>query len=149
MLKVYVSACLLGEKCRYDGDDNYLEKIEELKKYAMLISFCPELEGNLKTPRTPSEIKGAGVISKDNKDRTMNFNLGAKKAQKLVLEQNIKYALCKEKSPSCGVHKIYDGTFSGTLINGMGITTRALKDCNIIIFSENEIDELIETLKTD
>ncbi len=147
MIKVYVSACLLGQNVKYDGSNNYLLQIEELKKYAKLIPFCPEVAGKLPTPRTPSEIKGPMVISSDNKDRTMNFFLGATLAEELIINENIKYVLSKEKSPSCGVKKIYDGTFSHTLIDGEGITTRLLREHQVKIFSEEEIELLLEELK--
>lgn len=142
--KILVSACLLGEKCRYDGGDNYIDKIEELKGLFDIIPFCPEVRGGLKTPRIPSERKGMQVINQQGKDVTKEFALGAERAYELCRYFSIKRVLLKEKSPSCGKTKIYDGEFNHTLIDGMGYTSEYLSKKGIQIYSEDEIDELIK-----
>lgn len=143
-MNVLVSKCLLGCKCRYDGNDNKIKEIDEIrKKYPKLnfIGICPEVEGGMVTPRKPCEIKNRKVINKDGKDMTDFFKKGAEISKKKALENNVKVVLLKAKSPSCGKDYIYDGSFSRKLIKGDGITCQVLKECGIIIFSEKEIDE--------
>ena len=141
---ILVSACLLGENCKYNGGNNYQEKIELLKKKYDIIPICPEVLGGLSTPRSPSEIKNYRVINKDGLDVTKNFMLGRDKVINIVKYAKVKKALLKENSPSCGVNHIYDGKFSHTLINGEGITTNALRKLGVEIYSENDIEELLK-----
>ena len=141
---ILVSACLLGENCKYNGGNNYHEKIELLKKKYDIIPICPEVLGGLSTPRSPSEIKNYRVINKDGLDVTKNFMLGRDKVINIVKYAKVKKALLKENSPSCGVNHIYDGKFSHTLINGEGITTNALRKLGIEIYSENDIEKLLK-----
>jgi len=146
MEKIIISSCLLGNNCKYNGLNNYNSLVEELKKYYELIPICPEVFGGLNIPRDPSEIKGDKVISINNKDVTKEFYLGANIALDIAKKNNIKIAILKEGSPSCGNNYIYDGTFTKTKINGSGITARLFKDNNIKIYTENEIDELLKLL---
>ena len=146
MEKIIISSCLLGNNCKYNGLNNYNSLVEELKKYYELIPICPEVFGGLNIPRDPSEIKGDKVISINNKDVTKEFYLGANMALDIAKKNNIKIAILKEGSPSCGNNYIYDGTFTKTKINGSGITARLFKDNNINIYTENEIDELLKLL---
>lgn len=136
--KILISACLIGENCRYDGKNCLIKDLLKLTKYYDLIPFCPELLGGLKVPRKPCEIKNGVVITPNNKDLTERFNDGAYWASSVVKLKKIKLAILKEKSPSCGVHKIYDGTFSSKLIDGSGVTTRALKKLNVEVINETE-----------
>lgn len=135
MVKILVSACLLGENCKYNGKNNLTNL--NLEGYEVF-TFCPEVSGGLSAPRIPCEIINDKVISKEGIDCTINFNSGANLCLELCLKHNIKKVILKEKSPSCGVNYIYDGTFSNTLIKGCGITTKLLKDNNIEVV--NEID---------
>lgn len=143
MEKILISACLVGDKCRYDGKGNYDPRIEKLLEKYELVPFCPEVEGGLKTPRLPSERKGDKVIRKDEKDVTFQFEKGADLAMNICLYLGIKIAIFKENSPSCGVHYIHDGSFSNKLIEGMGVTTELLKRKGIKVLSEKEIDTLL------
>ena len=145
--KLLISKCIIGENCKYNGLNNYNEKVELLKNFYELISVCPEVDGGLKTPRVPSEILNDKVINKENEDNTPFFNKGAEIALKICLEQNITKALLKQKSPSCGSKQIYDGTFTNTIINGEGITSKLLRQNNITIYDENDIETLIELAK--
>ena len=139
-----ISRCFLGVNCKYNGKNNFLEKIEQIKQKYNLIDVCPESDGGLPTPRTPSEIfPSKRVISKDGTDVTAEYNKGANIALEACLRNNCKKALLKESSPSCGVKYVYDGTFSGTKVSGMGVTTKLLKLNNIEVFSEDEIDLLL------
>lgn len=134
-----VSACLAGIKCRYDGRSSPCEKVIELVRIGEAISVCPEQLGGLKIPRVPSEIVDDRVMSKEGRDVTAQFEKGAKESLKIALANNCKEAILKSKSPSCGLGKIYDGTFSGKLIDGDGVFTKLLKENNFKVFTEEEI----------
>lgn len=121
------SACLLGINCRYDGESKPNKKVIALSKKEILIPVCPEQLGGLPTPREPAEQKGKKVITKSRRDVTKNFKRGAKEVLKLAKIFNIKEAILKQRSPSCGCGQIYDGTFSGRIIKGEGVTTILLK----------------------
>ena len=147
MEKILISGCLIGDKTRYDGRSNYTPLYKELLQYYELVPFCPEVEGGLSTPRQPSEIKDDKVIMNNGKDVTDNFNLGAEKAYNICLYLGINKAILKENSPSCGTHKIHDGSFNGKLIDGQGITAKYLAKKGIQVYSENDIEELVEAKK--
>jgi uncharacterized protein YbbK (DUF523 family) len=136
---IVVSACLAGIKCRYDGKSKHCQKIIELVKQGKAIPVCPEQLGGLPTPRIPSERKEEKVITKDGKDVTNNFKLGAEKALQIAKENNCTEAILKTKSAACGFGKIYDGSFSGNLINGNGVFAELLEKNEIAIQTENEI----------
>jgi len=136
--KILVSACFLGINCKYDGTSNKNEKILKLTKDFILIPVCPEILGGLPTPREPAEQKEKRVITRSGKDITKYFEKGAKEVLKIVKILKIKKAILKQKSPSCGCGKIYDGTFSGKLIKGDGVTARLLKENKIQVFSEED-----------
>ncbi len=144
MEKLLISACLIGTNCKYNGKNNYLELVEGLKKKYELIPVCPEILGGLDIPRNPSEIKNNKVISNKGIDVTKEFNLGAKSALEIAMKNNVKIALLKDGSPSCGSNYVYDGTFSKTKIKGNGITSILLKENGIKVFSENEISKLLQ-----
>ncbi len=137
--KILISACLLGVNCKYNGQNNYKEDLLNKLKDKELIPFCPEIVGGLQTPREPSEIINDKVMNKKGIDVTENYQRGAKEALALCQRLNIKKALLKAKSPSCGSGKIYDGTFTSTLISGDGITAKLLKENGIIVLNENDI----------
>ena len=143
MEKILISACLVGENCKYSGGNNLSPKIDALLEKYDLIPFCPEEQGGLPTPRNPSEQKGNGVYMDNGKDVTEQFEDGAKKALMLCLYLKINIAVLKERSPSCGTHQIYDGSFSGKVIPGMGVTAKLLKENGIKVYSEDQIDELL------
>lgn len=143
MEKILISACLVGENCKYSGGNNLSPKIEALLEKYDLIPFCPEEQGGLPTPRNPSEQKGNEVYMDNGKDVTEQFEDGAKKALMLCLYLKINIAILKERSPSCGVHQIYDGSFTGKVIPGMGVTAKLLKENGIKVYTEDEIDKLL------
>ena len=144
MEKLLISACILGTNCKYNGKNNYNPLVEKLKERYILIPICPEEMGGLSTPRNPSEILNDKVISSKGDDVTNNFFDGANKALDIAKKENISKALLKEGSPSCGSNYIYDGTFTKTKVDGMGITARLLKNNNIKIYNENEIESLLK-----
>ena len=139
--KAMISACLLGVNCKYDGGNNRLpdETIGKLVSQYELIPVCPECYGGLTTPRTPSERLGDRVVSKTGVDVTAQFNKGAEAALYLARLFNVKTAILKANSPSCGIGTIYDGTFTGTLAAGDGVTAELLKAHGIKIMNENAL----------
>ena len=145
MEKILVSACLLGENCRYDGMNKLNKELLQQKK-AILVPFCPEVAGGLSIPRKPGEIINHKVFSQDGLDLTSYYQTGAIKTLELVKENKIKVAIFKEDSPSCGVKRIYDGTFKGIKILGQGITTKLLIQNGIKVLDENEGLEYLKNL---
>ena len=138
---ILVSACLLGESCRYDGKSKPCERVIALKDTYNLIPICPEVMGGLPTPRVPSEICGERVLMKDGRDVTENYNRGAQIALEIARQNACTVAILKEKSPSCGSGLIHNGLFDGGLVDGDGITTRLLKNEGIRVLGESEITE--------
>ncbi|MDO6994041.1 DUF523 domain-containing protein [Brachyspira innocens] len=144
-MNILVSACLLGVKCRYDGNDNKSDiLIKLISKGYNLIPICPEQLGGLPTPRKPAEIINRNVINKDNEDVTENFINGANEVLKLSKLYNAELAILKERSPSCGFGEIYDGTFNKVLIKGNGICADLLSNNNVKIIGECKIKEYFE-----
>ncbi|MDD4437079.1 MAG: 2-thiouracil desulfurase family protein [Tissierellia bacterium] len=133
-----VSACLCGEKTRYDGKVLVTDKIKRLVDEGKAIMVCPEVLGGLKVPRLPCEIKSGRVINIASDDKTEHFIEGAFKTLETAKNYGIKKAILKEKSPSCGSKYIYDGTFTKALIKGRGITTGLLQLNDIEVISEEE-----------
>lgn len=133
--KILVSACLLGVNCRYDGGNNYSNEIDEFLKYYEIIPICPEIMGGLPTPRVGAERLKDKVITKDGRDVTKQYIKGAEECLFLAKKYNVKKALLKLRSPSCGNKKIYDGTFTHTVIDGNGVTAELLKNNGIEIIS--------------
>ena len=134
-----VSRCLLGEACRYDGKSVSCPAVVQLEKYATLIAVCPESDGGMPTPRIPSEQLGEQVINQKGEDVTAFFRRGAKIAVEKALELKIPFAILKERSPSCGTHQVYDGSFSGQKTDGRGVAAKMLADAGVVLYSEEEI----------
>jgi uncharacterized protein YbbK (DUF523 family) len=137
---IIVSACLAGLECRYDGKSNSCEKVIEMVRNGIAIPLCPEQLGGLATPRIPAEIVDDKVITKENIDVTKQFERGAKETLKIAKLVNANTAILKQRSPSCGVSKIYDGTFSGKVISGMGKTAELLLQHGIKLISEEDME---------
>jgi len=150
MEKILISGCFLGQKVRYNGEVKPLihQLIFDWKLQDRFVVICPEVSGGLPVPREAAEInkKNNKVLTSNNEDVTDAFNLGAQKALQLCLQYDLKYALLKESSPSCGSHHIYDGTFSNTKILGKGITTQLLEKHGIKVYSERNIEELAKII---
>lgn len=141
-MNILISGCLLGLKCRYDAKEKKLPEIEKLIEVYNLIPVCPEQLGGLPTPRIPAERVNNKVVNQAGVDVTKEYQLGAEEALKIAKLYNCKKAILKEKSPSCGCGKIYDGTFSKNLIVGNGVTADLLLKNGVEIFGESEIDKL-------
>ncbi len=131
-----ISACLCGSCCRYDATTCTDEQSLAIYKSGKAIIVCPECLGGLPTPRTPCEIVDGRVVSKDCEDRTSQFIKGAKAVLSLCEFYHIKKAILKDKSPSCGCNFIYDGTFTGTLKQGKGITAALLSENGIEVIAK-------------
>ena len=144
--KLLISACLCGKNTKYNGGNNLIPDLTKIEENFELFLVCPEVDGGLTTPRNPSEQLGGKVISNKGVDVTAEFNLGAKIALEVAKKNDIKYALLKESSPSCGSNLIYDGTFSGKKIKGKGVAAKLLSDNGILVFSENEIEKLLKII---
>lgn len=139
--KILVSACLYGFCCRYDGKSNLLKDktFMALKNAGRLVPVCAEELGGLSTPRVPSEIKQGRVFSKEGVDVTEQFEKGAERVLEIARKNNVRVAILKEGSPSCGSKRVNDGTFTGTKIPGEGILARKLIEAGIPVFNEDEV----------
>ena len=139
--KALISACLLGAECKYSGGSNALSEdtLAALREKYELIPVCPECYGGLTTPRAPSERRGDKVVSKTGADVTDQFQRGAQTALHLAEIFGARLAIFKENSPSCGSGTIYDGTFTGTLTQGDGVTAALLKKHGITVIGENAL----------
>lgn len=156
--KILISACLLGERVRYDGGDNRVihQQLQRWQQENRLVPICPEVTGGLPIPRPPAEIsQGDGhsvlqgearVISIHGDDVTDSFLAGAKAALALAQKHQCRFALLAARSPSCGNNQIYDGHFNGQLVDGAGTTAAMLQQAGIEVFNPEQIDALIERL---
>lgn len=150
---ILVSACLLGCKTKYNGGSNDNNLLMGAKQQERFLSVCPECLGGLPIPHPPAEITGgsgeavlknqARVVNKEGKDVTEAFLIGAKRALDLALKHQVHAAILKERSPSCGVHQIYDGAFTGQKRSGMGVAAALLKEHKIALYSEEQVDEAL------
>lgn len=150
MKKILVSECLYGGKpVRYDGkskeerDPIFLRWKEE----GRLVPICPEVFGGLPVPRTDAQRQQDRVVTRDGRDVTDEYVTGAKEALRLAKEKKVICALLKEKSPSCGSSRIYDGSFEGNLIEGEGIAAEMLRKAGIPVYSEKDLDKVEQLLK--
>ena len=160
--KILISACLLGEKVRYDASDLLIENplLKQWQQQGRLIPICPEVAGGMSTPRAPAEIMAGGgggggqtvlthqtlVVDNTGKDVTQYFIRGAQKALALAKENHCVAAILTERSPSCGSHLIYDGSFSSKRIAGMGVTSALLRQNGISVFNQNQLEQLAQLL---
>ena len=148
-----ISACLLGEGCRYDGrsvpealaTDKYTARqvLERLRERFVLVPVCPEVAGGLPVPRLPSERVGERVVRCDGEDVTEAYRRGAACATSMARAYGARVALLKAKSPSCGKGRIYDGTFSRTLCDGNGVTVDCLLAEGVTVYTEQELARVL------
>ena len=135
---ILVSACLLGVRCRYDGQSKPAAGVIELLKHGSVLPVCPEQLGGLPTPRIPHERVGDRVLSRDGDDATEAFVRGAKEALRLAELAGCSEAILKARSPSCGVGTIYDGTFRGTITVGDGVFGAMVKRAGLRVRTEED-----------
>lgn len=145
MTKILVSACLIGVNCTYRGDNNLSFKLLELVDRFVFLPVCPEQLGGLPTPRPRAEVTTSKdwlaskiVLDQSGNDVTSNYEKGAEEVLKIAKLSGSSIAVLKSRSPSCGCRGIYDGTFSGVMIDGMGITAELLMKNGIEVYSEEE-----------
>ncbi len=134
-----VSACLLGQKCKYNGGDNYSEKVCAFISGHEVIPVCPEVAGGLPVPRPSCEIVNGVVTESDGISRDAAFRAGAEACLKVAKEKEIDLALLQPRSPSCGVDQIYDGTFSGKLIKGSGVFASLLRENGFRVLDADDL----------
>ena len=147
-MNILISACLIGVNCKYNGGNNKVEKIIEQIRDVIFIPVCPEQLGGLTTPRPPAEIiDETKIVNIEGKDVTQQFLNGAEETLKIAELYNCKYAILKERSPSCGSNQVYDGSFQGKVKNGEGMAASLLKKNGIKVYSEENFEELIEIVK--
>ena len=142
MIRILVSACLVGEPVRFDGRDTLQPdpRWDRWRAEGRLVPFCPEVAGGLPVPRPPAEIQADGrVVDDRGADRTAAFRFGAEAALRAAREAGCALAILKEGSPSCGVNRIYDGTFSKTSVPGRGVAAALLAQHGLAVFSEAEL----------
>lgn len=142
---VLISACLLGVACRYDGQSRPLSPVPTSNERITFIPVCPEQLGGLPTPRLPAEICGNAVIRQDGVDITDVYARGAEEALRIAKLYGCRYAVLKERSPSCGSGAVYDGSFSKTLIKGDGVTTKLLRQNGITVIGESALNDFLRT----
>lgn len=141
MSKIVVSACLLGENCKYSGGNNYDPRVAAFIRGREVVPVCPEVLAGLGIPRTPMEIRGGVLVDK-------NGNIPDKKVRDAVariLEQlkaeDVECVILKSRSPTCGVHQVYDGTFTGTIIKGAGVLAQALQAAGYTVMDNEDLEE--------
>jgi len=126
-MKIVVSACLLGENCKYNGGNNFRESVARFADGKEVIPVCPEVLAGLGTPRVPIEIKNGIVTSQTGEVVDSQIREAVAKILEALSKEEIQCAVLKARSPTCGVKQVYDGTFSGTLVDGMGVLAAELK----------------------
>ena len=138
-MKILVSACLLGENCKYNGKNNYSERVAAYVAGHEVIPVCPEVLGGLTTPRDPAEIVDGVVTNCKGVNVDRQFRDGAEEALRIAEENGIDLAVLQSRSPSCGVNQIYDGSFNGRLIPGQGVFAKLLSENGFRVMDCEEI----------
>lgn len=141
MKKIVVSACLLGRNCKYSGGNNRNEAVIAYLKDKEYIPVCPEVEAGMPVPRPPVEIRDGKVISIEGKDLDAVYRKGVAKVMETISKEEISLAILKAKSPTCGVHEIYDGTFTGRKIPGRGILAEVLMKAGVVVCDEKDLEK--------
>ncbi len=139
-MKVLVSACLLGRNCKYNGGNNRSDRVLRFLEGKEIIEVCPEKV--LGTPRTPMELVDGVLINKDGVNVDAAMRASVAQILESIREEEIACAILKSRSPTCGARQVYDGSFSGKLVDGMGILARALQDAGYQVIDSEEITEL-------
>ena len=138
-MKIMVSACLLGENCKYNGGNNYNEKVMNYLKGHEVVPVCPEVLGGLSIPRIPAEIVNGIVTARDGHSVDAEFRMGAQIALEKAIAENVELVILQSRSPSCGVKQIYDGSFTGNKIDGQGVFTKLLKENNFRVIDVEDL----------
>ena len=141
MSKIIVSACLLGENCKYNGGNNFDPRVEAFCRGREVIPVCPEVLAGLGIPRIPIEIKDGKVIRRDGQVVDGAIRTAVAQLLEQIKNEDIECAVLKARSPTCGVRQVYDGTFSGKLVDGAGVLAQALLDAGYIVMDNEELEE--------
>ena len=140
-MKIMVSACLLGENCKYNGGNNLRPELLQLLSGHSVIPVCPEVLGGLPVPRVPAEIVNGTVMNREGDCVDAAFRLGAEKALELAKQEQPDLIILQSRSPSCGVKQVYDGTFSGTLIPGEGVFAQLARQAGFQVADAEDASE--------
>ena len=140
-MKIMVSACLLGQNCKYNGGNNYCDKVASFFEGHEVIPVCPEVEGGLPVPRIPCEIVDGIVTNKQGESKDKEFRAGAEKCLQKAIAEKVDLVILQSRSPSCGVKQIYDVSFSGRLIEGQGVFAELLNKHGIKTMDSSELLE--------
>ncbi len=138
-MKILVSACLLGENCKYNGGNNHCPEVLQFVKGHEVIPVCPEMEAGMGCPRIPIEIRDGELIDRNGKSVDASMRNTIDRLMQGIASQDISCAVLKSRSPTCGVRQVYDGTFSGTLVSGSGLFAQALKDAGYTVYDSEEL----------
>lgn len=138
-MKILVSACLLGENCKYNGRNNYSSAVAEFLKDKKVLSICPEMMAGMGCPRTPIEIVDGVLKDRNGNNVDASMREAVEKAMDMIRREDIQRAVLQSRSPTCGVNQVYDGTFSGKLISGSGIFAQALKNEGYCVIDAEDI----------
>ena len=141
IMKILVSACLLGENCKYNGGNNYSPAVAEFVKDKEVLPICPEMMAGMGCPRTPIEIVDGVLMDRDGNNVDAAMREAVAKAMKLIRKEDIQCAVLQSRSPTCGVNQVYDGSFSGKLIKGSGVFVQALKDAGYQVIDAEDVEK--------
>jgi uncharacterized protein YbbK (DUF523 family) len=139
-MKILVSACLLGENCKYNGGNNYCAAVAEYVKDKTVITVCPEMLAGMGCPRTPIEIVDGVLRDRDGNSVDASLRDAVGQILEQISGEDIECAILKSRSPTCGVKQVYDGTFSGKLVDGSGSLAQALKDAGYKVIDAEDIE---------
>ena len=140
-MKILVSACLMGENCKYNGGNNYSAAVVEYVNDKEVLTICPEMMAGMGCPRTPIEIADGVLMDRNGNNVDAAMRAAVAKAMELIRKEDIQCAILQSRSPTCGVNQIYDGSFSGKLIPGSGVLAQALKDAGYQVIDAEDIEE--------
>lgn len=138
-MKILVSACLLGENCKYNGGNNYCPQVIAFTEGGEVFPVCPEMKAGYGCPRTPIEIVNGVLYDRDGNNVDTPMRKAITELLKSIQDEDIEYAVLKSRSPTCGVKQVYDGTFSGKLVDGMGLFAQALHDAGYRVIDSEDI----------
>lgn len=139
-MRVLVSACLLGENCKYNGGNNFCPQVVERLRDREVIAVCPEVLAGLGIPRIPIELRDGVVVDRDGHVVDARIRAAVAAILEDIRDQDVQYAILKSRSPTCGVKQIYDGTFSGRLVPGAGVLAQALMDAGCRVIDSEEVE---------
>ena len=142
-MKILVSACLLGENCKYNGGNNYSPAVEAFVKDEEVLSICPEMMAGMGCPRTPIEIVDGVLMDRNGNNVDASMREAVAQAMEMIRKEDIQCAVLQSRSPTCGVNQIYDGSFSGKLIDGSGVLAQALKVAGYQVIDAEDVGKYL------